>query len=78
MQGSGVRVVNAFAGPLEQDWHRSVLPPKVTQRRLARDIVSGLQAGLQDIYIGDVARDVHERWSDDAKLLELELTGDGQ
>ena len=78
MQGSGVRVMNAFAGPLEQDWHDQVLPPKVTVDRLAREIVSALQGGQQDVYIGDVARDVAERFEDDAKLLEMELAGDGQ
>ena len=78
MLGSGVRVVNAFAGPLEQDWHDAVLPPKVTPGRLARDLVGGLLAGQQDIYIGDVARDVAERFEDDAKLLEMELAGGGQ
>ena len=78
MLGSGVRVINTFAGPLEQDWHDSVLPPKVTPERLARDIVAGLLAGQQDLYIGDVARDVAERFEDDAKLLEMELAGGGQ
>jgi hypothetical protein len=78
MQGSGVRVMNAFAGPLEQDWHDQVLPPKVTPDRLAREIVGALQGGQQDVYIGDVARDVAERFEDDAKLLEMELAGGGQ
>ena len=55
-----------------------MLPPKVTPNRLARDIVAGLLAGQQDLYIGDVARDVAERFEDDAKLLEMELAGGGQ
>lgn len=74
MLGSGVRVVNAYTGPLEQDWYQTVLPPKVTPQRLALDLIKGLQAGLEDIYIGDVARDVAMRFRDDAKLLEIELT----
>ena len=41
-------------------------------------MVGGLQGGQQDVYIGDVARDVAERFEDDAKLLEMELAGDGQ
>ena len=64
--------------PLPDRWHDSVLPPKVTPDRLARDIVAGLLAGQQDLYIGDVARDVAERFEDDAKLLEMELAGGGK
>jgi hypothetical protein len=40
--------------------------------------VGALQGGQQDVYIGDVARDVAERFEDDAKLLEMELAGGGQ
>lgn len=78
MLGSGVRVVNAYIGPLEQDWYESVLPPKLDPQRLARDLIKGLQQGLEDIYIGDVARDVASRFREDAKLLEIELTGGGR
>jgi hypothetical protein len=31
--------------------------------------------GLEDVYCGDVARDIAERWKRDAKVLEREMTG---
>ncbi|MCY4463860.1 MAG: SDR family oxidoreductase [Albidovulum sp.] len=72
--GSGVRVVNVFSGPLETDWHDSLPPPKVAPARLARDLIAGLRRGVEDIYVGDVARDIASRWRDDPKVLERELT----
>ncbi len=74
MAGSGVKVVNAFHGPLEDEWHQPLPPPKVSPGRLARAVCQALQQGLEDIAIGEVARDVRARWQQDAGVLEKELT----
>ena len=74
MAGSGVKVINALYGPLEDAWHQPLPPPKVTPTRLARAVTHALQQGLEDITIGDVAHDVRARWVEDAGVLEKELT----
>lgn len=74
MAGSGVKLVNVFTGPLEEDWRQPLPPPKVTPDVLARDIVSGLQQGLEEIVVGDVARDFMRRYREDPRVLERELT----
>ncbi len=74
MAGSGVKIVNAFTGPLEEDWRQPLPPPKVTPAALARNIVSGLQQGLEEIIIGDVAKDFMRRYRDDPRVLERELS----
>ncbi|HID68153.1 MAG TPA: SDR family NAD(P)-dependent oxidoreductase [Roseibacterium sp.] len=74
MAGSGVKVMNAYHGPLEDEWHQPLPPPKVSPGRLAREVTQALQQGLEDITIGDVARDVRQRWKEDAGVLEKELT----
>ncbi|MEZ5812538.1 MAG: SDR family NAD(P)-dependent oxidoreductase [Rhizobiaceae bacterium] len=74
MAGSGVKVVNVFTGPLDEDWRQPLPPPKVTPDALARDIVSGLQQGLEEIVAGDVARDFMRRYREDPRVLERELT----
>ena len=74
MRSGGIRVVNAFSGPIDDDWHQPLPPPKVTPATLAKAVVTGLQNGLEDIYIGDIAKDLQERWQDSAKVLERELT----
>lgn len=74
MAGSGVKVVNAFCGPLDAEWHQPLPPPKVTPKLLAREVTHALQQGLEDIAIGDVAKDVRARWKEDAGVLEKQLT----
>lgn len=74
MAGSGVKVVNAYHGPLDDEWHQPLPPPKVAAKLVAREVTHALQQGLEDIAIGDVAKDVWGRWKEDAGVLEKELT----
>ena len=74
MAGSGVKVVNALCGPIDDDWHQTLPPPKVGAEVLARNICEGLQQGIEEIIIGDVAKDVLFRWKENAQVLEKELT----
>lgn len=78
-RASGLRVMNVFAGPTEDDWYQPVPPPKVTPQALARSVIDGLQRGLEDVWCGDVAKDLHARFQRDPKVLERErtLAGDG-
>ena len=68
-----VRVVTAFIGPLDDDWHQAVPPPKVTPGALATTIVRALREGHEETVVGDVARDVMDRWKDNPNLLAREL-----
>ena len=77
---SGLRVMNVFHGPTEEDdWYQPLPPPRVTSTALSRAIIDGLQRGLEDVWCGDIAKDVYERFSRDPKVLEREMTfgGDG-
>jgi NAD(P)-dependent dehydrogenase (short-subunit alcohol dehydrogenase family) len=73
MTPSGVRVINVFPGPIDDEWNQSLLPPKITPQRLAADIVDALRGSAEDIYPGDVAQDWLARWRDNPKALEREL-----
>ena len=44
-------------------------------KAIARSVVAGLRDGLEDVFVGDVARDLLERWRADPKILEREMTG---
>ena len=72
---SGLRVLNVFVGPTEDDWHRELPPPKVPAKTLARSVVQGLIDGLEDVYCGDVAKDLIERFRASPKVQEREMTG---
>ena len=74
LRRGGVRVLNAFAGPLDTEWFQTVPPPKVTAAQLAEAIVDGLRRGLEEIYVGEVAHDIRGRLADNPKALEREIS----
>lgn len=71
---NGIRVSNLFTGATEDVWYQPLPPPKVSAAVLAKHLVNGLQEGLEDIYCGDVAKDLIERARAGYKVLELEMT----
>jgi len=74
MRPAGVRVVNVFPGPIDDEWNQLQLPPKVSPANLARATTTALQNGVEDVYPGDVAQEWLERWRDNPKALEKELS----
>jgi NAD(P)-dependent dehydrogenase (short-subunit alcohol dehydrogenase family)/uncharacterized OB-fold protein len=74
MRAAGVRVVNVFPGPIDDEWNQLLLPPKVSPSNLAKAITTSLQNGIEDVYPGDVAQEWLERWRDNPKALERELS----
>lgn len=78
MQDAGIRVVNVFPGPIEEEWNQPLPPPKLAPERLARDIVHGLRDGIEDLFPGDVAKEWLARWKDNPKVLERELARESQ
>ncbi len=77
-RASGLRVMNVFTGPTEDEWHQPLPPPKVMPAGLARSVVQGLRDGLEDVYCGDIAKEVAARHAENPKVLERELTMGGQ
>jgi NAD(P)-dependent dehydrogenase (short-subunit alcohol dehydrogenase family)/uncharacterized OB-fold protein len=73
LRPGGVKVMNVFFGPLETEWFQSIAPPKVTPAALARAVVDGLQQGLEDVFVGDVAEDIRARLAVNPKAIEREL-----
>jgi NAD(P)-dependent dehydrogenase (short-subunit alcohol dehydrogenase family)/uncharacterized OB-fold protein len=73
LRPGGVRVLNAFFGPLETEWYQTVPPPKLAPAALAKAVVVALQEGHEDIFIGDIAQDIRERLKANPKGLEREL-----
>lgn len=78
MREAGIRVINVFPGPMDDEWNQHILPPKVSPQELARAIVKALQDGVEDVYPGAVAREWLERWRENPKVLERELAVDGR
>jgi NAD(P)-dependent dehydrogenase (short-subunit alcohol dehydrogenase family)/uncharacterized OB-fold protein len=73
LRPAGVRLINVFPGPIDDEWNQLLLPPKVAPEALARAIVQALRDGVEDVYPGDVAQEWLERWRENPKALEREL-----
>jgi len=73
LQPSGIRVVNVFPGPIDDEWNQLVLPTKLSAEALAASVVDALRRGIEDVYPGAAAKDWLERFEDDPKALEREL-----
>ena len=73
MAPGGVRVINVFPGPIDDEWNQALSPPKLTPMALAGAIVAALQNGVEDVYPGDLAQEWLLRWQENPKVLEREL-----
>jgi NAD(P)-dependent dehydrogenase (short-subunit alcohol dehydrogenase family)/uncharacterized OB-fold protein len=73
LASAGVRVINVFPGPIDDEWNQALPPPKIAPSRLAADLIEALRGGAEDVFPGDVAQDWLARWRDDPKALEREL-----
>ena len=77
MRPAGIRVINLFPGPIDDEWNQQMPPPKLAPATLASAIVKALRDGVEDIYPGDVEEEWLERWRDNPKVLERELAHGG-
>jgi NAD(P)-dependent dehydrogenase (short-subunit alcohol dehydrogenase family) len=73
MRPAGVRVINVFPGPIDDDWNQSLPAPKLVPAALAEAVVAALSDGVEDVYPGDVAQEWLARWEESRKVLEKEL-----
>jgi NAD(P)-dependent dehydrogenase (short-subunit alcohol dehydrogenase family)/uncharacterized OB-fold protein len=77
MRLAGIRVVNLFPGPVDDEWNQNLPPPKLSPDALASAVVKALRDGTEDVYPGDVAQEWLERWREDPRVLERELAAGG-
>lgn len=73
MTNGGVRVVNAFLGPLDDEWHQLVPPPKLDPGIAARRIVEALRRGHEDVPIGAIAEEIVRRMAENPKEIERNI-----
>jgi len=73
LAGGGVRLMTVLTGPTEDEWFQNFPPPRVSDSTLATAILDGLKRGLEDVIVGDVARDLMAMHADNPKALQREL-----
>lgn len=72
MRPSGVKVVDVLAGPMDDEWHQTLRPPKITPGALAKAVVEALRDGREEIVVGEIAKEIHSKWADDPRILSQE------
>lgn len=73
----GLRLVNLYAGPTEDDWWQSAAPPRVGAGALAQGLLRGLAEGLEEVFIGPVSEDLRDRLAANPKAVERDLAQGG-
>lgn len=73
LRAGGVRVINVFPGPIDDEWSQALPQPKLTPHALAKAVVDALKDGIEDVYPGEAAQDWLARWRESPKLLEREI-----
>ena len=73
LASGGIRVVNAYVGPLDDEWHQMVPPPKLGAYTVAARVIRALQQGHEDLAIGAVAEEIAERLAENPKEIEREI-----
>jgi NAD(P)-dependent dehydrogenase (short-subunit alcohol dehydrogenase family)/uncharacterized OB-fold protein len=76
LRPAGVRVINIFPGPIDDEWDQLEMPPKLSPAALANAVVQTLRGAVEDVYPGEVAQDWVTRHLDNPKVLEREA-GEG-
>ena len=73
MRPAGVRVINVFPGPIDDDSNQSLPLPKLPAAALAQAVVAALSDAVEDVFPGDFAQEWLARWEESRKVLEKEL-----
>jgi NAD(P)-dependent dehydrogenase (short-subunit alcohol dehydrogenase family)/uncharacterized OB-fold protein len=74
MRTGGIRVVNVFPGPIDDEWNQTLPPPKLAPAALAKAVIKALQDGVEDLYPGELAEEWLARFRESPKTLERELS----
>ena len=78
MRPAGIRVVNVFPGPIDDEWNQLLPPPKLAPAALARAIVKALQRRHRRRLSGRRGAGMARRWRDNPKVLERETVASGE
>ena len=63
-----LKLINAFVGPLDDQWHEGLPPPKTTPAQFAQAVIAALRDGTEEIAVGDIARHTLAQWHDNAAI----------
>jgi NAD(P)-dependent dehydrogenase (short-subunit alcohol dehydrogenase family) len=74
LKARGISVHAAFPGPVETEMSRGIDTPKTHPEVVARNILAGIAAGVDDILPDDAAASIGAQWLRDPKAVEAVLS----
>lgn len=69
LKAQNVHILNAFPAGIDTEMLAGVDGPKDQPETVARDVLDGIEAGIEDVYPG-AAADVFQNWRQDQKAVE--------
>jgi NAD(P)-dependent dehydrogenase (short-subunit alcohol dehydrogenase family) len=70
LTGRGISVISVFPGPVDTDMTAAIPVEKTSAADVAKAIVSGIEAGQEDIFPDPMSASVYETWRSDHKAIE--------
>lgn len=69
----GVQVFSVFPGPVDTDMARGFEMTKASPEAVAREILVGIEAGIDDIFPDPVSKQLYNAWAADHKAVERQF-----
>jgi NAD(P)-dependent dehydrogenase (short-subunit alcohol dehydrogenase family) len=66
----GVRVFSVFPGAVDTDMLKAVDMPKTAPRAIAEEVLTGLDADIEDIFPDPMSKQIYSQWVSDHKGVE--------
>ena len=73
LAGSNIAVHGVFPGAVDTDMLKAVDMPKTSPQDVARAIVEGINAGMEDIFPDPMSRQLYAAWAADHKAVEKQF-----
>ena len=68
-----IRVVGVFPGPIDTDMAKSIPMDKTPPSVVAREVIEGIAAGMEDIFPDPMSKQVYAGWKADHKAVEKQF-----
>lgn len=69
----GVQVIGVFPGPVDTDMARGFELSKTSPQQVAREVLAGIEAGVEDIFPDPMSKQVYGAWSANHKAIEKQF-----
>ncbi len=74
LKDKNIQLVGVFPGPVDTDMNEGLDIEMASPESLAREIVEKLDSHEEDIFPDSIAKKVHQMWTENPKLLEVDFS----